>query len=483
MKKDTSLFLDEAKINIKAGDGGPGIVSFFLLKGSHKKIASGGSGGKGGDIIFKATKSISTLYGFKKKIHFKAENGQQGMPNNRQGRKGKDCIIYVPVGTIIKDNGVVCADLNEEGAQYVAAVGGIGGRGNASFVSQQRRFPGFAEKGEKVSDRWVSLELRLLADVALVGFPNAGKSAIISKISAAKPKIADYPFTTLTPNLGVVSVDNDSFVVADIPGLIEGAHSGIGLGDKFLRHIMRSKLVVYVLDLEVFLRNGEIDLINTFKILRNELKLYDTSLYKKSYFIVINKIDLVSQQDKVLVEKLENIKRKLRMISKRQVLQISAVTGKGLSELIKLMYEKLLKEKQINEKLTDEKILSEKLLFEDDLKLRKLNLSAEVKPLKQLPKKTKGAAYKVYSLNSLDKDLKKKFDLDKIEVIKQGNEYIIKNENLERMVSMTDLENEEALEYLKDKLKKMGIGDKLKKMGVPIGSTVIIKDLVFELLD
>lgn len=457
MKNDTSLFLDEAKINIKAGDGGAGIVSFFVLKGSHKKIASGGSGGKGGDVVFKATSSMSTLYSFKKKIHFKAENGQQGMPNNRQGRRGKDCIIYVPVGTIIRYEGIICADLNYEGAEYVAAIGGIGGRGNASFVSQQRRFPGFAEKGEKVSDKWVELELRVLADIALVGFPNVGKSTIISKISASKPKIADYPFTTLVPNLGVVTFNEDSFVVADVPGLIEGAHKGVGLGDKFLRHVLRSKLIVFVLDASILLIKGKDEFLNTFNILRSELKLYNESLYKKPFFIVINKTDLISMQDLKLNNELEKAIKKLKSKSTNEVLLISAVTGKGVVELVKLMHEKLsaVRESQIR---TEE-------------------VKEDYSP------------FKVYSVDNIEDfvksgfNLKNKFNLKELQIVKSENEYIVKDKELERLVSMTDLENEEALDYLKDRLKKMGIGDKLKKMGVPIGSTVIIGDLVFELYD
>ncbi len=224
------MFIDEAQINIKAGDGGNGLVSFFLLKGSYKKIANGGNGGNGGNIIIRPSRSVNTLIGFKKKMHFKAVNGQAGMPNNRNGRRGGDLVIYVPVGTVIKEDDIAVADLNEEGFDFIAATGGSGGRGNANFVSQLRRFPGFAEKGEKIDERWIELELRLIADVSLVGFPNAGKSTIISRVSAARPKIADYPFTTLSPNLGVISYGDDSFVVADIPGIIEGAHQAPVLG-------------------------------------------------------------------------------------------------------------------------------------------------------------------------------------------------------------------------------------------------------------
>jgi len=434
------MFLDEAKINIKAGDGGNGLVSFFVLRGTKKKIANGGSGGKGGDIIIKASRNVSTLYGFKKKVHFKAERGRDGEPNNRSGRKGTDLIIYVPVGTIIKDGKKIIADLENEGDCHKAAEGGIGGRGNAGFVSQQRRFPGFAEKGEKVNDFWIEFELRLFADAALVGFPNAGKSTIISRISAARPKIADYPFTTLEPNLGVVSVGDNTFVVADIPGIIEGAHEGTGLGDRFLRHVLRAKILTVILDGSVLIEKGRAELIKTFDILRKELKLYDSSLYKKDYITAINKIDLFP--DRIEIEK---VKKEIEKKNKNNVLLISAATGEGLKEFVIALYRKIMQQKS-QERIT-------------------------------LQEKQKEHSFKTYTVK------KSSAALGGIEIMKSGQEYIVKNKNLERMVAMTDLENEEALQYLKYKLKKLRIGDRLKKMGISIGSTVIIGELVFELTD
>ena len=439
------MFIDEAKINIKAGDGGNGLVSFFLLKGSYKKVANGGNGGSGGNIVFATSRSVNTLLGFKKKIHFKAENGQAGMPNNRNGRRGEDLVIYVPVGTVIKEDGSIIADLSEEGKDFIAATGGSGGRGNANFVSQMRRFPGFAEKGEKIEEKWISLELRLLADAALVGFPNAGKSTIISAISAARPKIASYPFTTLSPNLGVVSHGDDSFVVADIPGIIEGAHKGTGLGDRFLRHILRAKLLVIVLDASLLLEDKTETLIGTFDTIRQELKLYDELLSKKDYITVINKADLFDKE--------EICKNAAKYISKktgRPALVISAVTGRGLDEMIKTLHEKIT------------------AIREEEHYLREAS-------------KTSSQVSRTYSLATLKKDTGT--DLDKLEIIKDGVEFIIKNKKLEKMIAMTDLENTEALDYLKYRLKKMKIGDRLKKMGIEEGSTVIIGNLVFELTE
>ncbi|MCL4417075.1 MAG: GTPase ObgE [Actinobacteria bacterium] len=435
------MFLDEAKINIKAGDGGNGMISFFYRKGSRKKIASGGSGGRGGNVIIKASSNVNTLYGFKKKVHFRAQNGQNGMPNNKNGKNGDEIDIEVPVGTMIKDRGLLIADLKTEGSEILIAEGGIGGRGNASFTSQGRRFPGFAEKGETVEERWIELELRLVADASLVGFPNAGKSTIISRISAARPKIADYPFTTLVPNLGVVSFREDAFVVADIPGIIEGAHQGTGLGDKFLRHIMRSKVLVIILDGQQVIYEDKISsLVETFQIMRKELKLYDLNLFKKDYLIVINKADLF--QDKT---ELNAVREKLVKKSGKPVLIISAITGEGLNDLKANLYEKISKirvrEREENSKLAGK------------------------------------IDFRSYTIDNT------KLSEDRLDILKEGSEFIIKCKKLERMVAMMDLGNEEALDYLRYRLKKMKIGDRLKKMGVHEGATVIIGKLVFELTD
>jgi len=429
------MFLDEAKINIKAGNGGNGLVSFFNLKAKRKKVASGGSGGKGGDVIIKASSRYSTLYRFRKRVHFKAENGTHGQPNNRNGKDGRDLVIEVPVGTMVReDDGRLIADLDKEGKEVVMARGGIGGRGNASFTSQSRRFPAFAEFGEKAEDRWIRLELRLLADVGLVGFPNAGKSTIISRITAARPKIADYPFTTLVPNLGVVATYEDSFVIADIPGLIEGAHKGSGLGDKFLRHIMRTSVIVFVLD-GCNLVYGQGDLARDFKILKKELSLYGNSLFNKEYMVAVNKIDLID--DKKVID---GVREKLREYTDKEIVFISAVTGEGLDKMVNLL---------------------DRIVKEQRAKLK------EPEPAKE--------EYRVY-----DVDTTSAAD-DKIEVEKVGSEYLVKNKKLERMVQMTDLENEEGLSYLMHRLDKMHIADRLKEMGIEEGSTVIIGKLVFEL--
>ncbi|MDD3520209.1 MAG: GTPase ObgE [Actinomycetota bacterium] len=436
------MFLDEAKINIKSGDGGSGSASFFVLKDRKKKIACGGNGGRGGDIIFRASANMSSLYNFKKKVHYKAKNGENGASNKRAGKNGEDLIIQVPIGTIIKNaNKEILADLEEEGSEFIAAKGGIGGRGNASFVSQRLKFPSFAEKGEKTEEQWVELELRLLADVALVGYPNAGKSTLISKISNARPKIADYPFTTLVPNLGVVSSNETNYIVADIPGIIKGAHAGVGLGDKFLRHIMRAIFNVFVLDIE-YITLSNIDISKNFLELRQELKLYNEELYRKNYIIAVNKIDILA--DRVL---LKELKKKLRKHTDKDIIFISAFTGENIDIFLKTLTKTVIAERS---------------------KVHESHLQ------KESADSVKKAVY------TLKED---EYLTDNLEVKNVNGEYVVKNKRLERMVSMTNLENEEALIYLRNKLKKMGIGDKLKKTGIPEGSTVIIGELVFELIE
>ena len=436
------MFLDEAKINIKPGDGGSGSASFFVLKDRKKKIACGGNGGRGGAVIFRASSNVSTLYNFKNKVHYKAINGENGASNKKAGRNGEDLIIQVPIGTIIKNaNKEMLADLEEEGAEFIAAKGGIGGRGNASFVSQRLKFPSFAEKGEKTEEQWIELELRLLADVALVGYPNAGKSTLISKISNARPRIADYPFTTLIPNLGVVSSGDTNYGVADIPGIIKGAHAGVGLGDKFLRHIMRAILNVFVLDIEYAVLNNT-DVSKNFLELRQELKLFDKELFEKNYIVAVNKIDVISDRSALI-----KIEKKLKKHTDKDIIFISAFTGENIDIFIKTLTKKVAEEKKkIHESVMDKE-------------------------------KEDAAAKAVYTLEEDE------YSIDNIEVKNVNGEYVVKNKRLERIISMTNLENEEALIYLRNKLKKMGIGDKLKKMGINEGSTIIIGELVFELIE
>jgi len=321
-------FVDKVKLYVKAGDGGDGAVAFLREKFRPKGGPAGGDGGKGGDVIFVATKNKHTLYDLKFKKHLKAENGRPGGGKKKHGRKGKDLVVEVPVGTVVKDanTGEIIADLTEDGQKAVIAKGGKGGLGNAHFATPTRQAPRFATKGQKGEERWVILELKSIADVGLVGFPNAGKSTLINRLSNAKAEVAPYPFTTVKPNLGVVGFDDlYSFVIADIPGLIEGAHKGKGLGHEFLRHIERTKVLAYVLDVSDF---RDRDPLEAFEILRKELKEYSPELLEKPQVVILNKIDALS--DKKYLETLKEIFEKKYHL---KVFTTSGLTGEGLEEL------------------------------------------------------------------------------------------------------------------------------------------------------
>jgi len=317
------MFIDEAKITVKAGNGGGGAVSFRREKFAPKGGPDGGDGGGGGDIIFKASRGESTLIKYRYDRHYNADNGGSGESNNKHGKNGEDIILVLPCGTVIKniETGETLADLTEEGTQYLAVKGGRGGKGNEHFKSSTRQAPKFAQPGEPGEKLELLLELKLLADVGLVGLPNAGKSTLISRLTAAKPKIADYPFTTLTPKIGVVKVEDDSFVMADMPGLIEGASLGKGLGMKFLKHIERTSIIVHLVDAT----NSDIETVkNDFKTIATELENYGHNLIEKRKLVAITKIDAVTDE-----ESLDAVKAELQK-SGLEVIKISSVSGKNL---------------------------------------------------------------------------------------------------------------------------------------------------------
>lgn len=321
-------FVDEAKIHVKAGDGGNGCVSFRRERFIPRGGPDGGNGGKGGDVILQADAQLSTLLDLTYPQQFRARKGTHGKGKDQTGRSGEDLIIRVPLGTLVRDDqtGEVLQDLLFDGQRFVAAEGGRGGRGNASFATATRRAPRYAEPGEKGEERWLRLELKLLADVGLIGYPNVGKSTLLSKISSARPKIADYPFTTLIPNLGVVNREGHRpFVVADIPGLIEGASKGAGIGLTFLRHVERTRLLIHLLDIsEGPLRNP----IKDFHALNHELNAYRPLLNEMAQIVALNKIDLPSVRRRApgINKQFEKMGRRLYMISGR--------TGEGVEELV-----------------------------------------------------------------------------------------------------------------------------------------------------
>ncbi|MBI5020356.1 MAG: GTPase ObgE [Ignavibacteriales bacterium] len=325
------MFIDEATIYVKAGDGGDGMISFRREKYIPKGGPDGGNGGKGGDIILRADRQLTTLMDFRYKRRYNASDGNKGETSNRTGKSGEDTVLRVPVGTIIHDSETndIIIDLKREGDEIVIVKGGRGGKGNAEFATSTNQAPRKATKGTPGEERNINLELKLLADVGLVGFPNAGKSTLISRISAAKPKIADYPFTTLIPNLGIVRYSEEkSFVVADMPGLIEGAHTGKGLGIEFLRHIERTSVIVFLIEC-----TSE-DPKEQYKTLANELKSFNEKMLKKPQIVAVSKMDLANAD-------LKKALKKLKFRKTIKVIHISAVTGEGLKDLIDEMWRKV----------------------------------------------------------------------------------------------------------------------------------------------
>ena len=330
-------FVDEAEITVKSGDGGAGCVSFrkerFIAKGGP----DGGDGGKGGNVLIRSTKRLYSLYDFSSRRSFKAQNGEPGRGNNRSGKKGKSIEILAPIGTIVRDkeSGDLLADLVRDNQQMILAQGGEGGKGNKHFTTSINRAPRFAQEGQKGEEKKLTLELKLIADIGIIGLPNAGKSTLLSRLSNAHPQIADYPFTTIAPNLGVLTFDNEqSLTIADIPGLVEGASYGRGLGHRFLQHIERTGFLLHMLDIY---QPTSGDILKDFYIVQEELKLSHPSLMKKNQVIVLNKIDLIQVNGKDIDEMCHSFHD-----LGYECLAISALAGGGLEELKKLLKDKAL---------------------------------------------------------------------------------------------------------------------------------------------
>lgn len=433
------MFYDTAKIWVKAGDGGNGAVAFRREKYVPYGGPSGGDGGDGGSIILVADEGLRTLVDFRYQRHYRAERGEHGRGKDQHGAKGEDLRLRVPVGTVVKnaDTGQVLADLVYPGQEVVVARGGRGGRGNARFVTSTRRAPDFAEKGEPGEELWLELELKLLADVGLVGFPNAGKSTLISRISAARPKIANYPFTTLEPHLGVVRVsEGRSFVVADIPGLIEGAHAGAGLGHQFLRHVERTRLLLHVVDAAA--TEGR-DPVEDVKVINRELALFDPSLAAKPQILVANKIDL--PEAKVHLERL-----RAAYEAEMYIFPISALTGEGLGPLIASVGDRL------------EQIEAELLLPSDYEKLLGMDLK------ERKPAVGKRGAEK-----------------PEIRIERDGQGVIVVSGPLvERFYRRTDFTREASVKRFQHFMKSIGVDDALRQFGVRSGDTVRIGEQEFE---
>jgi GTPase len=422
------MFCDETIIKVTAGKGGDGAVNFLREKFIAKGGPDGGDGGKGGSVILQANENLNTLSALNSRKHYKATPGENGKRKNMSGKTGESLILQVPIGTIIYnvDKSKIIADLTEKDQEYVIAKGGKGGLGNQHFASSTNQVPNFAEDGEPGEEKTILLELKMVADVGLVGLPSVGKSTLISHVSNARPKIAAYEFTTLVPNLGVVDIkkyggsNEDAFVIADIPGIIEGASKGKGLGHKFLRHISRNSVLVHIIDP---LRPNPVD---NFKNIQYELAAFDKKLGKKPIIIAINKIDAI--QPKELEKLVKKLKEKISPKPKK-IYPISAITGAGLKELLFAALKLVEKEKTEVEKKTEKEI--EKYSKE----------TIVLKPHQKLVK----------------------FKIAKIKKRKDHRIFVIEGERIEQVVTMTNIGNPEGLERVYHFLNKMGIQKAVKK--------------------
>lgn len=421
------MFLDKARVHVKAGNGGDGIVSFHTEKNVPNGGPDGGDGGRGGDIVFYVDPGLNTLQQFRYKRRFFAPNGANGGNHRQTGRSGKDLRIAVPPGTIVRDaeSGQLLADLTDSGQETVIVHGGRGGQGNIHFVNSIRQAPKFARAGEAGEEYDLNIELKLIADVGLIGLPNAGKSTLISVISAARPKIADYPFTTLEPNLGVVSVGDFSFVAADIPGLIEGAHEGQGLGHDFLRHIERTRLFLHVIDASGYYGS---DPIADYHKINRELESYSITLKDRPQIIVLSKIDLVTK-DKI--EALANEFRNMNL----EVYPVSAPTHQGISEL--------------------------------------LNHIASV--VKQLPK--------TILSEPVQEKMHYRYQPENLFTVeKQENIFTVQGDWVINLVNSTNFDDNESIQYFQRIIRRKGIIEALEKAGIQEGDLVRMHDLEFEFI-
>lgn len=422
------MFIDKARIFVKAGNGGNGSVSFRKEKYVPAGGPDGGDGGRGGSIIFKVDSGLRTLMDFKYQTKYSAPSGGDGTKKRQAGKNGEDLVLLVPPGTIIRDEatGLVIADLKEEGDEAIVAKGGRGGRGNQHFANAIRQAPAFAKSGTDGEEKWITLELKMIADVGLLGFPNVGKSTFLSVVTKAKPKIANYHFTTLTPNLGVVQTKfGDSFVLADIPGLIEGAAEGIGLGHDFLRHVERTKVLIHIVDISGI--EGR-DALEDFDKINDELKLYNEKLSTRPQVVVANKIDIMEDESNF-----ENFKNELESRGYK-VFKMSAATRQGIDDVIAYVSQ-LLKE------VEDVELVSEEEMYRPEL------------------------------VEQAEEGL---------EVEIEDGVYVVTGKALRRIMYSVNFEDMESVQFFQKSMESQGVFDKLREMGIEDGDTVKIYDIEFE---
>jgi GTP-binding protein len=429
------MFIDTAKVFIQAGSGGNGAVSFRREIYIDKGGPDGGDGGHGGNVVFEATENLNTLIDYRYKPELKAQKGQNGAKQNMRGKSGADLVVKVPMGTVVRRDGKVIADLTENGQRVVIAKGGDGGFGNAHFKSSVRQTPRIAELGEPGETFEAELELKLLADVGLVGFPNAGKSTFLSVVSNARPEIADYAFTTLTPNLGVADIDDGSLLIADIPGLIEGASEGKGLGDAFLRHVERTAVLLHLIDAY----SNSNDVAEAYRTIRTELASYSAELTLRPEVIALTKIE--GLDDDIVHMQMDTLKKEAGKSA--EVYAISSSAHKGLTEVLRVL----------RRKVQEARAIEEEIKQSDD----------------EIP---------VISLN--DSQLANAWEIEKDE---ETGRFVVRGEKIEKFARRTNFDNIEGVNRLRDIMKKMGITHELMRAGAMGESVVRIGDSEFTLIE
>jgi len=431
------MFVDKAKIYVKGGDGGDGLIAFRRELYVPDGGPAGGDGGNGGNVVFRVDEGLRTLVDFRYKKHYKAPNGEKGKNKGRHGANAEDLVVRVPPGTVVIDDDTkeVVADLTVHGQEVVVARGGRGGRGNMRFVSPANTAPHIAENGEEGEERWLVLELKVMADVGLVGFPSVGKSTLLSVVSGARPKIGAYHFTTITPNLGVVDVgDGRSFVMADLPGLIEGAHAGVGLGHEFLRHVERTRIILHVIDMAA--TEGR-DPFDDWQKINNELKLYSEKLAERPQLIIANKMDLPGAE-----EQLEFFREQLRELGRDdEIFPISAAANKGVQQVL----------------------------------YRVADMLDELPEAPAAEEVTQSAERKIFKFE--------KQEDNSFKIRRENEMFVVDSPGIEKFIKRTNFSSYESQLRFGRILRKMGVDKELRKMGAKDGSIVRIGDFEFEFVE